>query len=90
MLHQGIGENRNLFANRSNTGQLHGDSNSQKSEAQLANATFVILARNWEVDGVVRSIQNIEDRFNAGRYPYVLLNNEPFSDDFKRYFDIIC
>uniref|UniRef100_A0A0W0FIW4 Putative glycosyltransferase family 15 protein n=1 Tax=Moniliophthora roreri TaxID=221103 RepID=A0A0W0FIW4_MONRR len=52
---------------------------------RLANATFVILARNTELDGVVQSIRAIEDRFNAGRYPYVLLNDQPFTETFKRH-----
>lgn len=50
-----------------------------------ANATFVILARNSDIDGTVRSIREIEDRFNRRfRYPYVFLNEESFSDDFKK------
>jgi len=34
-----------------------------------ANATFVILARNSDLSGTVRSIREIEDRFNR-RYNY--------------------
>ena len=50
-----------------------------------ANATFVILARNSEVMGVVESIKQNEDRFNRKfGYPYVFLNDEPFSDEFIR------
>ncbi|KAF4600389.1 glycosyltransferase 15 family protein [Pleurotus pulmonarius] len=50
-----------------------------------ANATFVILARNSDVDGTVKSIRDIEDRFNHKyQYPYVFLNEVEFSDDFKR------
>ena len=49
-----------------------------------ANATFVILARNNDLDGTVRSIREIEDRFNKYHgYPYVLLNEEQFTDEFK-------
>ncbi len=49
-----------------------------------ANATFVILARNSDLDGTVRSIRAIEDRFNKYHdYPYVLLNEEQFTDEFK-------
>ncbi|KAK1221982.1 hypothetical protein PQX77_015199, partial [Marasmius sp. AFHP31] len=89
-LHREIGENIKLFS--SSTAQQQeksSDSPDLDSKMQLANATFVILARNWEVDGVVRSIQNIEDRFNAGRYPFVLLNDEAFSDEFKRRVSIM-
>ncbi|KAI0030491.1 glycosyl transferase [Vararia minispora EC-137] len=50
-----------------------------------ANATFVMLARNSDADGAVRSVRDAEDRFNhAYGYPWVFLNEEPFSDDFKR------
>jgi alpha 1,2-mannosyltransferase len=55
-------------------------------DKRRANATFVILARNSDADGTVRSIREMEDRFNRNyNYPYVLLNEEEFSDDFKRY-----
>lgn len=50
-----------------------------------ANATFVILCRNSDIDGTVRSIREIEDRFNRRyHYPYVLLNEVPFTDEFKK------
>ncbi|KAL1744191.1 glycosyltransferase family 15 protein [Schizophyllum fasciatum] len=53
-------------------------------EPVLANATFVILARNSDREGVVGSIREIEQRFNARRqYPYVLLNDQEFTIDFK-------
>ncbi|THU89999.1 glycosyl transferase [Dendrothele bispora CBS 962.96] len=55
-----------------------------------ANATFVMLARNNDVEGAIRSIRSLEDRFNAKhQYPYVLLNEVPFSDDFKRRLSVI-
>ena len=51
-----------------------------------ANATFIILARNSELEGAIRTVRSIEDRFNRNyRYPYVFLNDEPFTDDFKRF-----
>lgn len=50
-----------------------------------ANASFVMLARNSDIDGAVRSIRALEDRFNRNYgYPYVFLNEVPFDDDFKR------
>ncbi|KAJ7666731.1 nucleotide-diphospho-sugar transferase [Mycena polygramma] len=50
-----------------------------------ANATFVILARNSDLDNTVRSVREVEDRFNTRHhYPFVLLNDEPFTDEFKR------
>ena len=51
-----------------------------------ANATFVILARNSDLEGAVRAVRSIEDRFNRDyHYPYVFLNDEPFTDEFKRF-----
>lgn len=49
------------------------------------NATFVMLARNVDVEGAVDAVRKLEDRFNRNfNYPWVFLNDEPFSDDFKR------
>ncbi|KAJ6471216.1 glycosyltransferase family 15 protein [Mycena vulgaris] len=46
------------------------------SSAVRANATFVMLARNSDVDGAVKSIRSLEDRFNRDYgYPY---------DEFKK------
>lgn len=51
----------------------------------LANATLLMLARNSDVDSAVNSVREVEDRFNRKYgYPWVFLNEEPFSDDFKR------
>jgi hypothetical protein len=50
------------------------------------NATLVMLARNSEVNNVVRSVYELEDRFNRKyNYPWIFLNNEQFSDEFKSY-----
>jgi len=50
-----------------------------------ANATFVMLARNSDIDGAVNSVREMEDRFNRNRnYPWVFLNEQPFSTEFKR------
>lgn len=50
-----------------------------------ANAAFVLLARNSDLSGVVSSMKQMEDRFNKKfQYPYVFLNEEPFTDDFKK------
>ena len=51
----------------------------------LANATLFMLARNSDVDSAVNSVREVEDRFNHKYgYSWVFLNEEPFSDDFKR------
>lgn len=50
-----------------------------------ANAAFVILARNSDLKSIIESIKHVEDRFNRKfGYPYVFLNEEPFSEEFKR------
>jgi len=55
-----------------------------------ANATFVILVRNSEVDGAVKAVRSIEDRFNRRfQYPYVFLNDEPFTDAFKTRLSVL-
>jgi len=44
-----------------------------------------MLARNSDLEGAVRSVRELEDRFNRQfGYPYVFLNEEPFTDNFKR------
>ncbi|KAK9473577.1 nucleotide-diphospho-sugar transferase [Dipodascopsis tothii] len=49
------------------------------------NATLVMLVRNYEVDDALASMRQIEDRFNKRfRYPWVFLNDEEFTEDFKR------
>ncbi|KAJ7276567.1 glycolipid 2-alpha-mannosyltransferase-domain-containing protein [Mycena rebaudengoi] len=56
-----------------------------------ANATFIILARNSDMDNTVRSMRRMEDRFNTRRhYPYVLLNDEPFTEEFMRRTRVIA
>lgn len=51
----------------------------------LANATLFMLARNSDVDSAVNSVREVEDKFNRKYgYPWVFLNEEPFSDSFKR------
>ncbi|BFZ59490.1 O-glycoside alpha-1,2-mannosyltransferase 4 [Saitoella coloradoensis] len=48
-----------------------------------ANAAFVILARNSELDGVLESMKSLESRFNRWfNYPYVFLNNDHFNETF--------
>ena len=48
---------------------------------------IVSLARNTDLEGVVSSMEQMEDRFNKKfQYPYVFLNDVPFDDTFKKYF----
>ncbi|PFH54343.1 glycosyltransferase family 15 protein [Amanita thiersii Skay4041] len=54
------------------------------NSTRKANAVIVLLARNGDLDGVLSSLKQMEDRFNRKfHYPYVFLNDEPFSDKFK-------
>lgn len=49
-----------------------------------ANAAFVVLARNKELDGVIQSVKSIERHFNRWyHYPYVFLNDADFNSTFK-------
>lgn len=49
-----------------------------------ANATFVVLARNKELEGVLQSIKSVERHFNRWyHYPYVFLNDGEFNQTFK-------
>jgi len=60
------------------------DHNATFVQNRRANATIVMLARNGDLPGVVKSLKQMEDRFNKRfRYPYVFLNEEAFSDQFK-------
>ena len=57
---------------------------SKPLHVRKANATMVMLARNSDMDNAVQSVRRIQDRFNNKfKYPWVFLNEEPFSDDFK-------
>ncbi|GEQ72321.1 hypothetical protein JCM33374_g6008 [Metschnikowia sp. JCM 33374] len=48
-------------------------------------ATFVSLARNSELYDLINAIRNVEDRFNRKfNYDWVFLNDEPFTEEFKR------
>lgn len=47
------------------------------------NATFVTLARNSDLWDIVKSIREVEDRFNRDHgYDWVFLNDKKFDDEF--------
>lgn len=51
----------------------------------LANATLLMLARNSDLAGAISSVSQMEDKFNKHcNYPWVFLNEEPFTEEFKR------
>ncbi|KAJ2489758.1 hypothetical protein IWW37_003743 [Coemansia sp. RSA 2050] len=48
-----------------------------------ANASFVVLIRNREMKEFRATMRQLEDRFNGKyHYPYLFLNDEPFSEEF--------
>ncbi|KAJ2789110.1 hypothetical protein H4R20_007241, partial [Coemansia guatemalensis] len=56
----------------------------QPGQPKPVRAAFVILVRNSELYGMKRAMRQIEDRFNSRfNYPYVFLNDVPFTEDFK-------
>ncbi|KAI9794897.1 MAG: alpha-1,2-mannosyltransferase (Kre5) [Piccolia ochrophora] len=59
-----------------------------QTDGPRANAAFVVLARNKELDGVLQSIKSIERHFNRWfNYPYVFLNDGDFNSTFKETVD---
>ncbi|KAG7663755.1 KTR5 [[Candida] subhashii] len=55
-----------------------------QTDKPRANATLVVLARNSELAGVVKSMQSLERHFNQWfGYPWVFLNDEEFDEEFK-------
>ncbi|KAF8964698.1 glycosyltransferase family 15 protein [Flammula alnicola] len=57
--------------------------NTTSPQGRKANAAIVMLARNSDLNGVISSMKQLEDRFNKKfQYPYVFLNEQPFEDNF--------
>lgn len=55
-----------------------------EAKGERANAAFVVLARNKELEGVIESIKSVERHFNRWfHYPYVFLNDGAFNQTFK-------
>ncbi|KAJ7155950.1 glycosyltransferase family 15 protein [Mycena crocata] len=64
--------------------------NTHTSSGRRANATFVFLCRNSDVNGAVTSVRSMEDRFNKNfNYPWVFLNDEPFTEEFIRRVSVV-
>lgn len=48
------------------------------------NAVLLVLCRNSDADGICSSLRELEEQFNRKYdYPYVFLNNEEFTQEFK-------
>ena len=55
-----------------------------QTDLPRANAVFVVLARDKELEGVIQSIKSVERHFNRWfHYPYVFLNDGDFGEAFK-------
>ncbi|PWN87731.1 glycosyl transferase [Acaromyces ingoldii] len=55
------------------------------NQAPRAKAGFIVLVRNQELESMMESMKEVEFRFNRKYgYPWIFLNNEPFSDEFKK------
>ncbi|KAI8090075.1 nucleotide-diphospho-sugar transferase [Gilbertella persicaria] len=49
-------------------------------------AAFIVLVRNSELIGMLQSMNDVEERFNHKfNYPWIFLNEEPFTEDFVRF-----
>ena len=59
------------------------------SSSGRARAAILVVARNEDCNGVLLSMQRMERRFkHKFQYPYVFLNNAPFSDLFRKRYVI--
>jgi hypothetical protein len=57
----------------------------EKIEEGKANAVILMLARNRELAGAMSSMRQLEEKFNHQfKYPWVFLNEEPFTEEFKK------
>lgn len=57
---------------------------SSVNQAPRVKAAFIVLVRNNELDGMIQSMNDYEFRFNRKfNYPWIFLNDEPFTDEFK-------
>ena len=50
------------------------------------NAALLMLTNSWEIDGALRVVGEVEEGFNRKfNYPWIFLNDEPFSDEFEQH-----
>ncbi|KAJ6260147.1 LOW QUALITY PROTEIN: hypothetical protein Dda_4370 [Drechslerella dactyloides] len=60
-------------------------SSSDNVQVGKEKASFVMLIRNQELEDALKSMKQIEDRFNHKyHYPWTFLNDVPFTDEFIR------
>ena len=62
---------------------LHQHDNERKSKPKV-NACIIVLLRNSDLSDFIKTIHKFEKNFNQKHnYPYVLMNNEQFTDEFR-------
>ncbi|CAG8702527.1 10565_t:CDS:2, partial [Acaulospora morrowiae] len=62
----------------------------QSTQHGKVKAAFVVLIRNSDLQDFRVSMRQLEDRFNRKyNYPYVFLNDEPFTEEFKKFTSAI-
>ncbi|KAI9258734.1 nucleotide-diphospho-sugar transferase [Phascolomyces articulosus] len=67
-----------------NPNQLSVDLPPADNRTTRANAGFVVLVRNSELVQMIQSMYDVEQRFNKNfDYPWLFLNEEPFTEEFK-------
>lgn len=53
-------------------------------------ACFVVLVRNSELDGIASTMLQLEKTFNSKfNYPYVFLNDDEFTEEFKQSTSVL-
>ncbi|OIR58723.1 MAG: alpha-1,2-mannosyltransferase [Amphiamblys sp. WSBS2006] len=57
----------------------------QEKKPERAKAVVFVLTRNCDLVPMVQTMRNFEKRFNSRyRYPYLFLNDEEFTEEFKK------
>ena len=57
----------------------------QEEVVEKVNAAYVILCRESDLDALKKTLRNLEETVNKKfKYPYVLMNNNDFSENFKK------
>ena len=61
----------------------------QSPKPERENATFVMLTTNWEMNGALRVVGQLEERFNRKhKYPWIFLNDQPFSEEYEQCVEL--
>lgn len=59
------------------------DLGSQQKSSKRENATLLMLVRNWEIEGALASMHQLEEKFNSRyHYDWTFMNDVPFTDEF--------